>query len=532
MDDRFNIENSLRNLFEEFRIEPSKELWDNISSELDKKSEKKYVDDIENIAGLFENYRLTPSAKVWQGIVAMLDTGTTGTIFSRIFASRFSRVTLNILLALITLFSISYIPSARKNPGSGANLPAQITVTEVKVATHNHNSTGRIIKSSPENKLNPAIVSTKKISKENTVNNHNTVSISNPKILPVQTNGNNTYITAVENPSNKSISNPAINPSNQALNTNKVETVEIPDIKIEKPAVTLLINHNNSALRLSKSSQHSFSISPVPSGVLKYDLPDKSRSGEFYGLRDTFFIDWLNKFRHRKIYDWYAGVNFMPKYSTSTVITNDAVYFDPLEKFKETETPNPGYKIGLTFGHFTRKQYLIETGFSYEFRQTYAQYNLVFNQTDTSILIGHDSTGAIQIDTNISNQKVHLVARSTNQHKIIEIPLLVGYRYPWKESVLIIKTGLIAGIPVSNNIQLNSVDGIYIENLPYPTLNSIHWSWLFTAEYSYSISEHAAIMIAPVFRIPINSVYKDYPIQHKFYSWGLNAGVYYYFKMR
>lgn len=517
MDDRHNIEDSLKKIFDEFRTEPNENLWSRISSELDDDSENIVADGFENLSGVFENYKVKPSRKVWMGIISILDGGTagvTGSLLSRIIASRVFRVSLNVLFAVMTLVTISYMPSARNDGYSeSAVLKVKKTGNE-KIATINNNTKNLTPK--PESENTASIIPVPGKSQEP----KKEIDFREP-VISFKMNQSQRITNSNEN--------------NQDIENNNLEIHEkgtISDKNTEKKAENILENKQVRLNLMQKSMNHPLVLSSKPDIKSIDDIPDKSESKSFYGLRDTIYTDWLNKFRYQKTFNWFLGFNFYPKYTTSTVVTSDAVYSDPIEKFKEFETPNPGYKLAVNLGHFTRKQFLFESGLGYELRQTYAQYNLVYTRVDTTITIGYDSFGNIVTDTNINEQKVHMIARSNNQHKIIEVPLLAGYRYPWFKSVLIFKTGPVFGIPVSNKYELNHIDGVYLEEIPYPELNKIHLSWMFTFEYSYHISERSAVMIAPVFRIPVNSVYRDYPIQHNFYAWGLNAGLYYYFRLR
>ena len=112
-------------------------------------------------------------------------------------------------------------------------------------------------------------------------------------------------------------------------------------------------------------------------------------------------------------------------------------------------------------------------------------------------------------------------ASSDNLLNIFEIPLVVGYRVQYKKSSFIFKTGVIAAIIVSKQLSLNPAYGVDLENIPYPELNPIQWSAAFTGEYNYALFDRFNLMASLTTQYPFNSIYKNYPIQRTFYSWGL-----------
>jgi len=541
----FNIEEQLQSRLEGFKTEPSPALWEKICSELDSNSKKGAIGGFKNMASIFEEYTVTPSAGVWRKIAAILGAGTTISFLARMLSSQAFRYSVGIFLTFVAIFTASYLPTTRNYKTSKeqtTKIVPQKTDSKQDNITQNLNKKGdkTIVKSKQP------VQSIKKT--EQTVKTNKTLPIAsqnqaekNTKLLPVDQK--DAKINIGDTQGTKILSQ--VDPVVKNITPHKTVTPK-SDSFDEKIKTNIPVIPTEFYLPVKRNHAKKFSLQ-LPKGYnLEANTLDPEAIDEFYSIRDTFFLNWYNKFNGKKIYDWYAGINFMPKYATSIVITDDALYQYPLERFKEVETPNPGYKVGLNIGHVSLKNYLIETGLNYEFRRTYAFYNMIYTRTDTSFLIGHDSIGFIfnvidstyttiyqnHTDTSISRKGYKFLAKTDNTHKIVEIPIVFGYRVSFKKSTFLVKSGFIAGFPVGKTVKVNTIDGIYLDEIPYPLLNKVHWSMLFMFEYNYCFFDRVNLMIAPAFRYPLNSIYKDYPIQKKFYSWGLNMGLYYSFGLR
>ena len=136
-----------------------------------------------------------------------------------------------------------------------------------------------------------------------------------------------------------------------------------------------------------------------------------------------------------------------------------------------------------------------------------------------------DTTYISKFDTGQVNLK------TSQQIKVIEIPVLLTYNFAVQQFTAQIATGASVGIfaNTSGNY-LEYGDPVTVKPSSRNLFNSLQYHYLLRTELGYSLNDHWQITASPQMKINLNSLYKnDSGFTNKYLFYGVNAGLTYHF---
>lgn len=155
---------------------------------------------------------------------------------------------------------------------------------------------------------------------------------------------------------------------------------------------------------------------------------------------------------------------------------------------------------------------------------------------DTAWIVLTDSTFIPQKDTvtvqQVNAHKNQSKKRASNVYSYIEIPLIAGYKFKHGRFGLTLRAGVIAGILTSGK---GNIPSPYSEFGTSPlssnlTTKRLIFSGYTGFEFSYYLNKTLQVTASPFYRFTLGSVLKNnYPVEQKFYSYGLKLSCRYDF---
>ena len=542
---------------------------------------KQHEDNIDNLFDkAFDDYRVEPSDQVWKNVKKQMplftETSASQKGFSSkkyflIFAAAFVVIASSIFLYLKnnnieTKKSVQYNSNENKNDvkstannngnskvNNGAisnenkiianNNPTQ-SEKEINVKTSNQNSNLSVAyKSSKQDsektnqRIHTNISNEKEIVKENnyysttdnltkSVNSQNNIYSSNDKIDKPKTNNkienknvsqnindnknSGQYQAQIINKTGDSIAynNYSANTNdNKSLNNDKNNYNSISD-KITKP--------NDKFLKIAILKIKPLSQSETKLVIDEVNTTDAANQPNNHIVRPRIYI----------------GIHYTPE-----IIFNLPELNSPVNVKKNNFTQSGHLSVNYDFRHL-----IFQTGLGYSF------YN---NQTTNNVkYISRDSVGFYEDVISYSIDSNHIVYNTApkniydsvkhskyivtnNSYRYFQIPLWIGYKGYIKKFSFTVRSGVGIGILSYKKVaevpfNVNNAELLSIENNT-PALTKTYWQFLFNIGIGYQLTNSISIAVEPSFKYYLSPFYENGNTKKYPYSIGLKTGVYFHF---
>lgn len=363
--------------------------------------------------------------------------------------------------------------------------------------------------------------------KQNQNSNALPVDIDNEKDVDEQT------IIIVEETSmeNSASQTTLVGDANTSSETYTALNAESSDLNNEayssEPEPVVIYNYNEGS-----SLQKQVFLSPLESAnvdFLKFLLPDTSLMG----------INRRTDLRTPGIKKQWLSLNIFigPSYSQSLLSGNDSEYLG-LRNTNEANTNS--FSVGSDLKVHI-KNFVITTGINYAVYNQNRYYKNIYQvyspedsyyQYDTTWVYVYDPPDygkpvVSSIDSawkEVYNQVIDDYS-GINRVEYFEIPLMLGYRYNRNLFTIELNAGASAGFLVYSNFKAPSLSN-HDEIVRIDKMNKTMFNFIANMSVYYQINRTTSLFVSPYYKQNLNSIYKEnYPINHKFKTFGLNFGV-------
>jgi hypothetical protein len=539
-----NIEEFFRNIFRDFRVNPSGKLWGNIKSSINKE-EYINIDDehIDDLGSFFENSEVTPSDKVWNrissemkskkytqinlneldeaghlfhgfkvqpspGVWANISKDLAKSPLQQFLQNTWNHVLLNKVASMLLILGTSFVfgvQISEKQETASPSLPA-ISIPADTDAMYEDQ------KVQASNKLRTS----ERAPVENTLN-----ADMNQKSLP-----ENRDIAEYTSPGKTEKPIPAENLNRKAEITPVVEKEkknEIPALKSKVPVF------EEGSKRLLLLQPHNFTKDMSKANMTPYRDIDP----------DKFYKKWKKTFNSSSL-KYFVELNYLHRYAYTDMIKGKNSFNYPMQNYDENESlVSPEYNMGLAFGYM-RNAWVFESGLLFESVNTATDHSFkwslidsIINTEKVQVFNIYDGTWKTEYRVTdtvyFMGQEEVFLSSSKCSYQVLSVPLLIGYRFQNYRSSFVLKSGPVFGFVMNKNRTLLDPHTEPEMAFEYPEISDFHLSLAFNLEYNYGISNHLYIKIAPELRFPLNAFYRNYPLNKRVYSYGLRLGLKYCF---
>lgn len=336
-------------------------------------------------------------------------------------------------------------------------------------------------------------------------------------------------------------------------------------------------------IKQEPDKQPSFEIiNPDP--VNQNIVSDKEYSSENGTIKeqDVIIYDTIRIHVYDTVYT-YDTVNYRPVEKNNNAIFSLEAFVAPvisscifktasnefksdLRKLENATSSNSGFSIGLNAG-YQYKNWLLQTGL------TYSQINEDFNDTlitnisDSISYYEYYFTGHHELDTayftfiwdpddslyilvpylhdtfitdldsaqnwQTYNNTTRRFYNNLNKYTYLEIPVSLGYEFKYQRFSIIPRIGGIIGILLNakgRSISFYDHDAlIELDKNKLPFLKTT-FSWMVGLGINYRFNDHFSLITEPFFKQNLNSIYTNrHPFSQRFSTAGLRAGLKYEF---
>ncbi len=523
-----NIEDLFKDSFENAKVTPNKEIWDNIENNL--RSESYFHNK-------FKSYFVQPSNKIWTNIQRKLFYLN----FFRFSLQRFNVYYLSSIIALLLLiynysgnnnqqniYPSTSLQNFENNNKGTRNIKIKKTNNNFIAEVPNTKHSAILIKSQPNNN------NYNKTAANTTTTQTDKTGTLPEKTEPVTSN-NRTNIT------NNNIEN-IIDTKNTITETNKQNL----------PAQTTLQTYNKKVETIATKKAGLITLSPyITHPVLPY--------------KDTLGVNVFGEPIVVDITKWSFDIIWSPLVTNSNIETNNFENEQYITEYNNALSPALSHSFGINT-NFEYKNLIIQSGIYYHqfkenfkynepvllvdtinYYETYYTYEPVVDTTyilDLDEWLNNNNVVYIEyIDTNIvktPNQRQlteydttytskQIIAK--NKYTYVEIPLTVGYQFKNDKLTIAPKMGLITGLYINSSGKILN-NSYQTSDLAYNKQEYIkaHFSAYSSIEIRYKLNDFFSVIADPYYRKSLNSIFnKTNNISYKFGSYGLKLGIRYKF---
>ncbi len=228
-----------------------------------------------------------------------------------------------------------------------------------------------------------------------------------------------------------------------------------------------------------------------------------------------------------------SGVLFLPR----AIYSAPAIYNDKLKEYKESFSNNTfsgsvGVDLRVSYARFTGGIGAALTMHSQKLDYSYLIQNGGYFRKDTLdpyyTLSGIDTTwyyivdsAYVPIDNELFNYKIN------NHIKYFEFPLTLQYNVGFRSMLLFLKGGIIPGFFMTSDGQQIMLDSNGIQSINELKAKSVVLSYTAGAGIAIPVGRKTTFSTSLSYRNHFSSIYKDFPIDTRFSSIGISAGIIY-----
>lgn len=229
----------------------------------------------------------------------------------------------------------------------------------------------------------------------------------------------------------------------------------------------------------------------------------------------------------------FSGTLFLSR----AIYAAQVVYDDKLKEYKEsfsnkTFSGSAGVDLRVSYEKLTGGigaaltlhsqkldyNYLITKGGF--FRKDTLDPYYTLNGSDTTWYYIVDST-YVPVDNELFNYKIN------NHIRYFELPLTLQYNVGFRSMLLFVKGGIIPGFFIGSDGQQIKLDSNGIQSIDEIKAKPLVLSYLFGAGIAIPLSRKTIFSTSVSYRNHFSSIYEDFPIDTRFSSIGLSAGIVY-----
>jgi len=525
-----NFEHIFKDEFSDFRETPSSQTWDQLSAQLDEQ------DWNTQWANKFEQYQVKPSSGAWSKIASQLNPSS-----KKIFNLPFAYVIAGSVATIAFVF-LWWFNNLNTDP-----IKTELTQNTSQNNSSNLNRTSQIPENTPTNSSETSALSANSIwiDQDSSKKTHK-------KIILTNRNTQSNSFTPEQGPiSYSSLGNPTSEAPIDPPKVSVVDTIIVVDTIHHYDTLIVTVDQSKQTNKRHWSVSPKFSILTTQS--------DYKKSGERTVL--------LNNAHHSSMsYTAGIGINYNYKnfrlssgvdytqiaetfeYETNQYFVNSTERFNLFEKTRYQEiNEHIDYEVHT---HTLYEMDTLEMHYTIEKIEhlNYQEIDTVWHYKIDSTKITHvDSVRTIRIDTTdvvlfdtsyyrtIDTLSVHTNQyQNINKYSYLEIPFSIGYGINWKKWSLRPGIGGIVGIMLyakGKGISMTDKNTVYEfteKDLPFV---NFQFSLLLSLSLEYKIEEQFSMMVQPLYRSNLNSMYQASYAEQKYMSgFGVNLGILYYFK--
>lgn len=228
-----------------------------------------------------------------------------------------------------------------------------------------------------------------------------------------------------------------------------------------------------------------------------------------------------------------TGIFFLPR----AIYSAPEMYDEKLKEYKESFSNNTfsgsaGVDVRVSYAQFTGGigaaltlhsqkldySYLIQNGGF--FRKDTLDPYYTLNGTDTTWYYIVDSA-YVPIDNELFNYKIN------NHIKYFELPLTLQYNVGFRSMLLFVKGGIIPGVFLGSDGQQILIDSNGIQSIDEIKAKRVVLSYTAGAGIAIPLGKKTTFSTSLSYRNHFNSIYNDFPIDTRFSSIGISAGIIY-----
>lgn len=482
-----------------------------------------------------------PSANIWNNISRKL-------LMKDILKFSFMRLGVLVIFLLASLYFI--IPlNLIKTSSSDKALTSQASNSNIINKTVLSQNIHEDVESSDANinrkklykfqaeKIIPSIVKKQNIKKENQL-----IVQSKENSIP-STNQYNSDLAFKTSISSQFIRKPDKNESPSSIAD--ISKDEITNLSLISPKDFKLDlqQYNNNLVSGTDNITNISNIYQIPE---KFPMPEVFNNSPFEPNKPEFSID-----------IWGS-----PLWIKKSITAKEKLYTDHITKRIATEKPLLNYSFGMDL-KMNYNNWLLITGLNYSEYSENADYSLFSKNIDSSYFITYQDASYWEYDTlailynPVDSSIVEIIYERTyildsvaftntdydttfantnysflNTYKWIEIPLLVGREFSKERFTFSVATGVSYGFLTGTTGSILHYDNnsiIVIDKNKAPFKNSM-FNYILQVGVDYTITKKIGVVCKPMFRYNLNSMFdKSYPVDQRYYSFGVNCGLRYKF---
>lgn len=305
-----------------------------------------------------------------------------------------------------------------------------------------------------------------------------------------------------------------------------------PSSEIEKSDDT------HSALRSIQGFSHEDKLHAVlMEAPYIYSIPGVAIIRENEKSKSESSILWAGLNLGSSLFDpnFQEGTNFQPRTSPAlfSSVDNSRESAPQEASFKESTDPGISYSLGVNFGVRLTERFILQSGVGYAQRRsstnstTYLQDNKNISKTP-AYLGGAKSDDGPNALSNVS-QDYQLM----NSFEFVSIPLKAGYLIVDRKIGIMILGGVSADLFLSNTLSESNdkIDEIKVEAGSASPFRDVIFNGVIGAEFSYEISRNYHLTLEPNYGVALNSFTKSASsFSSNPQTFGLSAGLKFYLK--
>lgn len=217
--------------------------------------------------------------------------------------------------------------------------------------------------------------------------------------------------------------------------------------------------------------------------------------------------------------------------SSWNIVDNSYWKYDTVNTLSYTVTEGSWQMVDTTIGYWSNNVYVPNDTISIQQYVVDSEYIQTIYVTDSNYVSKFDSTENTKIDSAIQlvNDPSLKPEKTTTKISYFEFPVMIGYEFPISRVTLMVRTGFSIGLLSKINATYLKSDISGTEPVDITKLNKTMLNYLLRAGVLFYITENTVINFEPMFRMNVNSVFKDTGFTQQYWNAGLNLGVMYRF---
>lgn len=227
-----------------------------------------------------------------------------------------------------------------------------------------------------------------------------------------------------------------------------------------------------------------------------------------------------------EFYQWIKN-----KSSTWNVADNSYWKTDTVNNYSITVTEGGWQSIDTIIGYWSDNQFVESGTITIQQYVVDTQYTQMLYVTDSGFVAQFDSTEIVHIDSmnQLVNDPSLKPGKTITRISYVEVPIMIGCEFPVSRFTLMVRTGFSVGFLSGINAVYLKNDISGVEEADVSRLSKTMLNFLLQAGICYYLTEKIILNFEPMFRMNINSAFKDTGFTQQYRNAGINAGVMYRF---